>query len=70
VAVQCLETVYGVSLNNAENKATYGPTIDLLGVVTDITSSPAFASWMDASQETVQSQSNTMIQRKIDIYFS
>jgi len=56
VAVQCLETVYGVSLNNAENKATYGPTIDLLGVVTDITSSPAFASWMDASQETAPTE--------------
>ncbi|UJR27779.1 hypothetical protein I4U23_009051 [Adineta vaga] len=55
VAVQCLETAYEVSLSNAQNQSTFGPGIDLLSLVSDVSSTMTqtmnFTSWLGAATE-------------------
>ncbi|CAF1017226.1 unnamed protein product [Rotaria magnacalcarata] len=57
VAVQCLETAYDVSLANTQNESVYGPVIELLPLVTEISiateaaQSISFTSWPHTSEQ-------------------
>ena len=59
VAVQCLETAYDVSLANTQNESVYGPVIELLPLVTEISiateaaQSISFTSWPHTSEQLV-----------------
>jgi hypothetical protein len=61
VAVQCIETAFEISLTNPQNDVIYGPSVDLLTLVSNTaatvtvapTHSAAFPSWIHTSEEPV-----------------